>query len=97
MEADQGDDADDTTERQQYQAPFSQAGRPPPIVLTCQVNLIQMERHLKGLLEGNFGFRSTRHGTRVVTKVMAIFLSIRSHFEGNNLHISPSIPILRYL
>jgi hypothetical protein len=63
IEADHGDDADDTTERQQHQASSSQAGRQPPIVLTCQVNLIQLQRHLKGLLKGDFGFRDTRHGT----------------------------------
>jgi hypothetical protein len=31
MEADHGDDADDTTERQQHQALASQACRPPPL------------------------------------------------------------------
>jgi hypothetical protein len=67
-EADNGDDADDTTERQQHQAPSSQVGRLPPIVLTSQVNLIQMQRQLKGLLKGNFEFRNTINGTRVVTK-----------------------------
>jgi hypothetical protein len=38
----------------QYQAPSSQAGRPPPIVLASQVNLMQLQRRLKGLLKGNF-------------------------------------------
>jgi hypothetical protein len=85
MEADHGDDADDTIERQQHQAPSSQAGKQPPIVLTCQLNLIQLQRHLKGLLKGDFGFRNTRHGTRVVTKEMADFSAIPSHFESNNL------------
>jgi hypothetical protein len=40
MEAGHGDDADDTIERQQHRAPSIQAGRPPPIVLSSQVNLI---------------------------------------------------------
>jgi hypothetical protein len=71
MEADHGDDADTTTERQKYQAPSSLAGRLPHIVLTSQVNLTQLQRQLKGLLKGNFGFRSTRNGTRVITKEMA--------------------------
>jgi hypothetical protein len=42
MEADQGDDADYTTEHQQYQTPSSQAGRLLPIALTSKVNLIQL-------------------------------------------------------
>jgi hypothetical protein len=40
MEADNGHDADDATEHPQHQAPFSQEGRPSPIVVTSQVNLI---------------------------------------------------------
>jgi hypothetical protein len=50
MEADHGDD---TTERQPHQKLSSKAGRPPPIVVTSQVNLIQSQRQLKGLLKGN--------------------------------------------
>jgi hypothetical protein len=85
MEADHGDDADDSTEGQQQQAPSTQTCRPPPIELSSQVNLIQLQRQLKGLLKGNFEFRSTRNGTRVVTKEMEDFLTTRSHFESNNL------------
>jgi hypothetical protein len=73
MEADHGDDTEDTTERQKQQAPSSQAGRPPPTVLTSQVNLTQLQRQLKGLVKGNFDFRNTRNGTRVVTKEMEDF------------------------
>jgi hypothetical protein len=47
MKAEHGDNADNTTERQQHQAPSSHAGRQPPIVLTSQVNLIKLQRHLK--------------------------------------------------
>jgi hypothetical protein len=76
---------DDTTERQQHQAPSSQAGRPPPIVLTSQVNLIQLQRQLKDLLKGKFEFRNTRNGTKVVTKEIVFFFStIRAHFDSNN-------------
>jgi hypothetical protein len=82
--ADHGDDAD-ITKRQQHQAPSSQAGRLLPVVLTSQVNLIKLQRQLKGLLKGNFAFRHTRNGTRVVTKKMADFSAICSHFESNNL------------
>jgi hypothetical protein len=44
MDADHGDDADDTIERQQHQAPCSQADRPPPIALTFQLNMRQLQR-----------------------------------------------------
>jgi hypothetical protein len=53
MEADHGDDAENTTKHQQHQAPSNQAFRLPPIVLTSHVNLIQLQRQLKGLLKGN--------------------------------------------
>jgi hypothetical protein len=67
-EADHGADADGTTERQQQPAPSIQASMPPPIVLTSQVNLIQLQRQLKGLLKGNFKFRITRNCMRVATE-----------------------------
>jgi hypothetical protein len=49
MEADHGDDADDTTEHQQHQVPSNQADRPPTILLTSKVNWIQLQRQLKYL------------------------------------------------
>jgi hypothetical protein len=85
MESDHGNNADDSTESQQQQAPSSQAGRPPPVVLTSQVNLIQLQRQLKGLLKGSFEFCSTRNGTRVVTKEMADFSTVRCDFESKIL------------
>jgi hypothetical protein len=68
MEADHRDDANDTIERQQHQAPSGQAGRPPSVVLTSQVNLMQVRRQLKGLLKGHFEFHNTRHGTKLSRK-----------------------------
>jgi hypothetical protein len=56
MEADYDDQTYDTTECQQFQAPSSQAGRPPLFTLTSQVNLIKLQRQLKGLLKGIFQF-----------------------------------------
>jgi hypothetical protein len=63
----------------------SQGGRLPPIVLTSQVNLIQLKRQLKGLLKGNFEFCNTRNGARVVMKEIADFSAICPHFESNYL------------
>jgi hypothetical protein len=85
MEADHRDDVEDTTECQQHQVPSSEASGLPPIILTSQVNLIQLQRQLKGILRGRFKFHNTRNGTRVVTVEMADFSAIRSHFESNNL------------
>jgi hypothetical protein len=60
-------------------------GRPPPIILTSQTNLSQLQKQLKNVVKGDFEFRSTRNGTRVVTKDMADFKAVKSHFTKNSL------------
>jgi hypothetical protein len=60
-------------------------GRPPPIILTTTTNLIQLQRHLKNVTKDDFEFRSTRNGTRIVTKSMEDFEAVKSHFSNNNL------------
>jgi hypothetical protein len=47
----QADHGDDSTKRQQQQTQSSQAGRPPPILPTTQVNLIHLQKQLNGLLK----------------------------------------------
>jgi hypothetical protein len=59
--------------------------RPPPIILTSSANLIQLQKQLKSVVRGDFEFRSTRNGTRVVTKGMADFEAVKSYFTNNNL------------
>jgi hypothetical protein len=66
-----GDNADDTTERGQHQAPSSQAGGPPSIVLTSQGNLIQLRKLLKGLLKTNYQFHNIRNWIKAFTKEIA--------------------------
>jgi hypothetical protein len=69
--------------------------RPPPIILTSTVNLIQLQKHLKSVVKGDFEFRSTRNGTRVITKDMADFEAVKSHFTNNKpflLLLLPEIP-----
>jgi hypothetical protein len=61
------------------------AGRPPPIILTSVVNLIQLQKQLKGVVSEDSEFRSTRNGTRVVTRGMADFQSIKSYFDNHSL------------
>jgi hypothetical protein len=85
------DTAENTTEgedaaEEQQRAPSRVAGRPPPIVLTSAADLILLQKHLKGLVTGSFEFRSTRNGTRVITKEMADYSAIRSYFDSNHLH-----------
>jgi hypothetical protein len=63
----------------------SKAGRPPPIELTTATNLMQLQKRIRDIVTGNFEFRNTRSGTRIVTKEMADFSAIRKHLENNNL------------
>jgi hypothetical protein len=59
--------------------------RPRPIILTSTTNLIQLQKQLQNVVKENFEFRSTRNGTRGITRVMADFQSVKSHFDTNNL------------
>jgi hypothetical protein len=59
--------------------------RPPPIVLTSAVNLTLLQKQLKDVVSENFEFRSTRNGTRFITRNMADFQSVKSHFDSQNL------------
>jgi hypothetical protein len=67
------------------EAVTNKTSRPPPIILTSATNLIKLQKQLKGFVTENFEFRSTRNGTRVVTRAMADFNAVRSNFEKNNL------------
>jgi hypothetical protein len=60
-------------------------GRPPPITLTSQTNLIQLQKQLKNVVKGDFEFRSTRNGIRFVTKGMADYEAVKSRFTNHNL------------
>jgi hypothetical protein len=78
MEDDHGDNTTVT-------ATSGQAVKLPPIILTSQVNLIQLQRQLKVLMKGN-------HGTRVVMKEMVIFQPFTITSRATSSHISPSVP-----
>jgi hypothetical protein len=69
------------------------AGRPPPIILTSKTNLIQLQKQLKNVAKGDFEFRSTRNGTRVITKVMADFEAVKSHLSCYNLSYFSFFPM----
>jgi hypothetical protein len=53
------------------------AGRPHPIVLISTTKLMQLQRDIKNIVTGNFEFRNTSSGTRIVTKEAADFSAIR--------------------
>jgi hypothetical protein len=97
MEADHGDDADDSAVGQQQQALSSHADGPPPIELTSQVTLIKLQRQLKGLSKGHFELRSTRNETRVSRKNVQIFQRSALTSRAITSHTSPPIPNPRNL
>jgi hypothetical protein len=47
--------------------------------------MIQLQKQLQMVVKENFEFRSTRNRTRVITKGMADFQSVKSHFDADNL------------
>jgi hypothetical protein len=61
-------------------------------VLTSTINLIQLQRQIKGIATGNFEFRNTRSGTRIVLKEMADFSAIKAYLEKNNLSFFTFFP-----
>jgi hypothetical protein len=63
----------------------AKADRSPTIILPSATNLIQLQKELKCVAKQAFEFRNTRNGTRVITKDMADFQTVKLHFESNNL------------
>jgi hypothetical protein len=83
--ADMDADASSTEANSNEEAVPGKTDRLLPIILTSTTNLIQLQKELKIVVRGNFEFRSTRNGTRVITRSMADFQSIKSHFDAHNL------------
>jgi hypothetical protein len=61
-------------------------GRPPPIVMTSTINLFQLQSDLKDHIKGEYEFRNTRNGTRIITKEMTEYSAMKSYLQKNNLH-----------
>jgi hypothetical protein len=59
--------------------------RLPPIILTSETNLIQLQKQLKSVVKENFEFRSTQNRTRVITRDVVDFRVVKSHFSNSNL------------
>jgi hypothetical protein len=84
MECSVVDDTAEKAEGEQQKSP-SQSGRPPPIILTSVVNLIHLQKQLKSVVNDSFEFRTIRNGTRVVTRSLADFHSVKSLFDSKSL------------
>jgi hypothetical protein len=78
-------DASGTETTSNEEAVPGKTGRPPPIIQTSTINLIQLQKELKFVVKGNFEFHSTRNGTRVITRRMADFKFVKFHFDAHNL------------
>jgi hypothetical protein len=74
------------------QEPTNQAGRPPPIILTSAVNLLQLQKQLRSIVQGSFEFWTTKTGTRVVTKEMVDFSAIKTFFTYQKLSFFSFFP-----
>jgi hypothetical protein len=68
------------------------SSRQPPIVLTSAANLIQLQKQLKGVANQQFEFRSTRNGTRVVTKDMVDYRAVKTYFDRKSLNYFTIFP-----
>jgi hypothetical protein len=81
------------TESSEAEEPVpGKSSRPPPIVLTSAINLIQLQKQLKGIAKHQFELRRTRNGTRVTTKDRVDYQSVKGHFEANNLSYNTFYP-----
>jgi len=55
--------------------------RPPPIIITAQINLLNFQGEIKAIKKVSFELRNAKDGTGVVTREMADYLAIKKHLE----------------
>jgi hypothetical protein len=79
-------EASDTEESPQEEAIPGKTGRPPPIVITTTVNLLQLQELINSVVKESFEFRNTRNRTRVITNTLGDFAAVKSYLETHNLH-----------
>jgi hypothetical protein len=80
-------------------------GRPPPIVLTSEANLLSPQKDLKTVVTGEFFFRNTASGTRITTNNMADYKATQNLLSQKNLPFftfytkgdKPVKPVIRHL
>ena len=61
-------------------------GRPPPIIVATNTNLIKAQREIKTKLKGDFTIRNTRNGFRITTKNMEDYLTLKNHLDQDQTH-----------
>jgi hypothetical protein len=70
----------DTGDREEEETTKSKGtGRPPPIIVTSNINLIKTQKELDTQLLGTFTIRNTRNGTRFTTKSMEDYTTLKTH------------------
>jgi hypothetical protein len=57
-------------------------GRPPPIIVTSNINLLKTQKELDTKLKGVFTIRNTRNGTRLTTQSMDDYTALKAHLES---------------
>jgi hypothetical protein len=74
-----------STETTPPEITIAKTGSPSPIILTSTVNLSQLQKRLNRVVKEEFEFRTTRNGTKIITRGMVDFLGVKSYLETNNL------------
>jgi hypothetical protein len=92
MECEGNKSKDTDTQDEVQQEPASKTGRPPPIVLTLQENLIAMQTKLKGLCKGSFEFRSTRNLENQNLPYFTFFLKSEKPIKAVIRHLPINTP-----
>jgi hypothetical protein len=73
-----------STETTSLEETTAKTGRPPQIIITSAVNLIHLQKQQNNVVEEEFEFRTTRNGTKIITRGMMDSLGVKSHLETNN-------------
>jgi hypothetical protein len=60
-------------------------GRPPPLVLSSEANILSLQKDLKTVVTGEFFFRNTASGTRITTKSMADYKATQNLLSQRGL------------
>ena len=71
------------TRRQLEQEAPRKSGRPPSVVITSATNLIRLQGDLKEHDKGEYEFRNTQNGTRIITKEMTDYSAMKSCLNIN--------------
>jgi len=61
-------------------------GRPPPITVITNINLIKVQNEIKTKLKGDVALRNTRNGFRISTKSMEDYVTLKKHLDQNQTH-----------